>query len=258
MEQLAVTIAAGIIALSSLVFTPQAFFRQNVLGESDNTTNNTQQQEQENEQEDVDENKEENRGKRQEEEQERRKQMKQEAAAKRDAIKREAQERREEMKNEMEKKRTEFKENLAKIKDERKRTVAAKVCEKFETTATNISSHLSDRLAHIAELVGKLETRVAKAAQNGHDVALCQERVTTAKAAIDAAQNAVNTQSEKTYSCEIADEASLGQTIGAVKRQMQQDAKNTRTTVEQTHAAIKQALTCLRSIKGVDDDTTEQ
>ncbi len=228
MQQTLGLITSTFALISSFLFTPQAFIKTttNVLGDSDSTPSTTRSVGAETRVQKV-------------------RQM-------RGEFKEEVRTHREEKRAEFQSRKETFRNELQAIHDEKKQKIAETVCDRFETFNEKRTTHFTNVLTRLSQLLEKVENRKNKAAEHGIDTAVCDELIKTAHSALENAQTATTTQSGTSYTCTVTDEAHLGQTLGTTRQTMQADVKNVRDTIHQTKSSIMHAARCLKSTKGID------
>lgn len=153
-------------------------------------------------------------------------------------------------KTEMEKKRLELKENLKKISDTRKQTAVENIDKKIEERNSHWVTHWNNVLTRLLAVVTKIEAKSAELASNGKDVSSITTAVTKAKTDITAAQQAVLTQSGKTYTLTIGSEETLGSNVRKVVTQFHTDVKLVIELINTARKSVSDALRVMKSVAG--------
>lgn len=177
-------------------------------------------------------------------------------------------ERREEFKTELENKRQEikarltemranFKEDLNKIKDENKKISAEKIFETIQALNTKLTSHFSDKVDQIENVLVGIELRIAKAESRGLDVSIIKTEVEKAKTAITFARDAISTQSSKVYEVNVTDEVTLKTEMKKLRDLFSADIKAVKEKVKLAHVAVRDTATALAKIPKIDEDEVE-
>lgn len=138
------------------------------------------------------------------------------------------------------------------ISDERKQTIVENLITKINSTNERWTSHWSDVLVRLQQLLAKIESRADLAEAAGQDVSSVREAITAADAAISEAQTALDEQASKEYTIEITDENSLGEAVRGAMSELQADLKGVKELILDARQAVREALTALKQIPQVD------
>lgn len=153
--------------------------------------------------------------------------------------------------------REEFKERLAEIKNARKRLTVQRIDISLEAINNKWIDHWNRVLDRLSELLAKVESRADKAEAAGKDVSDVRDLIVAAGAAIDAAQEEVNSQAENVYVIEIDEEENLGTGVSTAIKELKDDLGVVREAVKAAHDAVRDVLRELKGIPEVDEVESE-
>lgn len=158
-------------------------------------------------------------------------------------------ERRTEMQENLEERREEVQQNIT----ERRTALAKQIQERITNLAANLSNRLDAVTARLENIVNRLDARIAKLAERNIDTTAAAAELENAKAAIDAAKNALATidtlvQNAVTSENPRADWATVKMTYLTVREHVKDAHESLRTTV----ALLKTAVMAAPDETGVD------
>lgn len=165
----------------------------------------------------------------------------------------EARARREEAKERFQEAREEFREKLAVIRDAQKQGILEHIADRLEHVKDRWTTHFDNVLTRLSEILAKIGTRADRLEEEGRDVSSVRDAITDAEAAIDVAQDAVNTQGENSYIIEISDEDSLREDVQSVRNQLHDDLTSTRDAVKSARQAVHDAFQALKDVRSSQD-----
>lgn len=144
-----------------------------------------------------------------------------------------------------------FKEKIAQFKDKKKAQVAAKVNENLNLINEKRTQTMSNNLTKMTELLVKLQNRVNQASTAGKDVSAANLAINEAQASIDAAKEAVTTQSGQDYNVIVSSETKIGQDAKVTREKLMADLKSTQEKLITARQTISKAIsTSVSSIGG--------
>ncbi len=184
-----------------------------------------------------------------------REELKKQLEATREEAKKRVEAARETAKEAVKVKREELKKRLGEIKDERKKAAATRLDEQMNRLNERWTTHFTDVLDHLDDVLGKIQIRADKAVSLGKDVSAVKTAVDAAKVAIASARTAVETQAKKTYIATITSDAKLGEAFKSVRDQLHKDLTDLRDgPVKNARDAVQNAARSLGGVPKVDDE----
>lgn len=123
-------------------------------------------------------------------------------------------------------KREELLERLKLIRDEKKKELVIKINENLAELNKKRTEKMSEALDKLSSILNRLVDKIKLASDAGRDTTTATNKALEAQAGIEAAQEAVASQSAKTYTIEIIDEGTLRLTVGQVVSQLKSDLKS--------------------------------
>jgi hypothetical protein len=170
----------------------------------------------------------------------------------RDEFKKAVEVKRAEVDNFVKEKRDELKTKLQNIKDERKKEAVNKIGESIVNLNTKMTTHYSNVLNQISDVLSRVVSRADKAQANGKDVATARTAVSKAQSDIAAAQAAVVAQTGKSYTLNISTDAKLKADVGEARKVLHNDLKKVEDLVKTARNSVRLAVVELAKIQGVD------
>lgn len=149
--------------------------------------------------------------------------------------------------------RDDLKAKLQNIKDERKKAAVERIDQNLTELNSRMTTHYTNVLDQISEVLKRIVSRTDKAQANGIDVTSVRTAIANAQAAIDAARAAVTAQVSKVYSLNITTDAALKNNVGAARKALHDDLKKVEDLVKAARTATQQAAITLGQIRGVDE-----
>lgn len=160
---------------------------------------------------------------------------------------------RKEAKLKVEAKRTELKEKIQQLKDEKKKAAALRIDNQLNRLNEQWTTHFSNVLNQLTNILGKVELRTEKAKVNGKDITATVTMVEKAKQAIAAAKTAVEEQAKKSYVAAVDSEDKLKDAFKTQKDLLHKDLFGLRDgLMKDARKAVQDALQSLRVIPEVD------
>jgi len=144
--------------------------------------------------------------------------------------------------------REEFVTQLAALKDEKKKDITEKINEDLITSNTTATDRMFAILDKLEEILTRVETKINDAKTGGTEISAQETEIANAKAALQAAIDAVTEQAAKDYVITIGTDATLRNDVGTVVSQQKLDLKTTYETVRSAKQAIRQAAKSLKSL----------
>ena len=164
-----------------------------------------------------------------------------------------AQDAREATREERQEAREEFRQRLAEIKNAQKRERLEHVSQMLDQINERWAAHFDNVLLRLSEILAKIGTRADKLEEDGQDVVSVRDGIADAEAAIDAAQDAVNTQAENYYVIDIVDEESLKDDVKSVRDELHTDLTAARDAVKTARQAVHDAFQALKDVHSNQD-----
>ena len=153
--------------------------------------------------------------------------------------------------------RDEFRERLAEIKDAQKREVLEHVGQVLDQINERWTAHFDNVLSRLSEILVKIGTRADKLEEDGQDVASVRDAIADAEAAIEAAQDAIDTQAGNSYVIDITDEESLKDDVKSTRDELHTDLTATRDEVRTARQAVHDAFQALKDVRSGQDTEEE-
>lgn len=135
--------------------------------------------------------------------------------------------------------RQHFQEELKIVKDQRKKLILEKLGDKMNQVNTNRVNHWQQVLTRLKDVLNRIK------ATNKHNTEL-DAAIVTADAKIAAAQAAVNAQSTKTYTIEIASGSALKSSAGGAISAEQHDLQGVLKLINDAKQSVFKALMLLK------------
>jgi len=149
--------------------------------------------------------------------------------------------------------RAEFRENLTAIRDAQKRRILEHLGDRLEQINERWTGHFDNVLARLSEILVKIGTRADKLEVDGRDVASVRDAITDAEAAIDTAQDLVNSQAGNSYIIDITDEENLKDDVKSVRDKLHEDLTAARSAVKTAREAVHNAFQALKDVRSQED-----
>lgn len=164
---------------------------------------------------------------------------------------------REQVKQRIISQREAFKEKISQMKDERKRQTAVRLEEQINQINEHWTTHFSNVLNQLENVLAKIEVRAQKAEANGNDVSGVKTAIEAAHNVIKTARDAVVAQAAKGYTVTFESEDRLKEAFKTVKEQLRKDLTGLRDgTIKNARKAVQDVFQALRQIPGVDKEPT--
>jgi D-mannonate dehydratase len=150
--------------------------------------------------------------------------------------------------NQREQDRMALQAKLQVVKDANKKAVVEKLYNNINDLNSNFvnawTKNLSDLSSYVSALVSKASTASTTA-----DLTAFNNAVTSANAAIAAAQTALTAQAAKTYTITVSTEANLKTDVSSVRNRLNGDLKSLRDLMQSAHSAVVKVLNEFNKIK---------
>ena len=187
-----------------------------------------------------------------------REELKKQLEAKRIEAKERVEAAREEAKTRVKAAREELKKRVEQIKDERKKATATRLDEQMNRLNERWTTHFTNVLDRLDDILGKIQVRLDKAASLGKDVSAVKTAIDAAKAAIASARTAVEAQAKKDYTITFTSEEQLRTAFKAAKDQLHKDLTALRDgAVKSSRDAVQNAARTLGGVPKVDEEPEE-
>ena len=187
-----------------------------------------------------------------------REELKKQLEAKREEAKKRVETAREEAKTRVKAAREELKKRVEQIKDERKKATATRLDEQMNRLNERWTTHFTNVLNRLDDILGKIQVRADKAASLGKDVSAVKTAIDAAKAAIASARTAVEAQAKKDYTITFTSEGELRTAFKAAKDQLHKDLTALRDgAVKAARDAVQNAARSLGGVLKVDEEPEE-
>lgn len=135
-----------------------------------------------------------------------------------------------------------LKEKLAKFKDK----VKAERVERINTRLNQINDKRTDQmlkhLKNMSSILSRLESRVNQATQNGKGTSAATAVIASAKASIETAKTAVETQAENDYSIDVSSESTIREDSKSARDKLHSDLSSVRELVIAAKQAVANAI----------------
>ncbi|MDO8560776.1 MAG: hypothetical protein Q7R91_01005 [bacterium] len=185
----------------------------------------------------------------------RREELKKQLEAKREEAKKRVEAAREEAKTRVKAAHEELKKKIEQIKDERKKATVTRLDEQMNHLNERWTTHFTNVLNHLEDILGKIQVRMDKAASLGKDVSAVKTAIDTAKAAIASARTAVEVQAKKDYTITFTSEDQLHTAFKAAKGQLHKDLTALRDgVIKAARDTVHQAARTLGGVPKVDEE----
>lgn len=150
-----------------------------------------------------------------------------------------------------------LKEKLAKFKDKRKANLAEKINNILNQINERRTTHFSNVLNKMTEILSRLQEKVNTASTNGKDMTTANAAITDAQNAISSASAAVAVQKDKDYTIEATSEATIKQDAAAARNALHSDLQSVHNLVVQARQATAKAIsTTVSTLKGAGNNGT--
>ena len=188
-----------------------------------------------------------------------REELKKELEVKREEAKERIEAAREETKTRVKAAREELKKRLGEIKDERKKEKAKRLDEQMNRLNERWTTHFTNVLNRLDDILGKIQVRADKAASLGKGVSAVRTAIDAAKSVIVGARTAVEAQAKKDYTIIFTSEDELHAAFKAAKDQLHKDLKALRDgAIRSSRDAVHNAARALSGIPKVDDELEDK
>lgn len=190
-----------------------------------------------------------------EEVQVKREELKKQLGTNRDEAKKRLEAAREAAKEVAQVKRENLKKRLGEIKDERKKERAARLDEQMNRLNDRWTTHFTNVLNKLEDILGKIQVRADKAAALGKDISAVKTATDSAKAVIASARTAVETQAKKDYTITFTSEEQLRAAFKAAKDQLHKDLTALRDgAIKNARSKVQDAARALGGVPKVDEE----
>ena len=119
------------------------------------------------------------------------------------------------------------------------------------------TSHWTDSLTRLTEILEKLESRSSELADSGVDTAEVDAAISDARAAVDSAQDAINAQAANVYEINFEDESTLREDIQPIVTGFREEMRETFSTIKTAKEAVRVAFTSLKKLSGLSNADRE-
>ncbi|OGN17332.1 MAG: hypothetical protein A3C88_01630 [Candidatus Yanofskybacteria bacterium RIFCSPHIGHO2_02_FULL_50_12] len=175
------------------------------------------------------------------------------------AVRADLEEKRKELKSQIETKRkeaqtrikakeAELKERLTKIKDERKVEAVKKIDKNIDALNQRMLNHFANSLEKLSSILNRIAERASKAETAGADVSTVRADIDAATNAIAKAKEAIAAQAGKTYTIEVATEEGLKQAVQRARQALHADLKVVKDSVKAAGEAVRKAAVDLGKV----------
>jgi DNA repair exonuclease SbcCD ATPase subunit len=167
---------------------------------------------------------------------------------KQDALKEQLKAKQIEAQKKIEANRETLKAKLEKVKDENRKKIVENVNEQMISLNQKATEQFSNTLERLGAVVVKLKTRADRGTTLGIDVTAAKAAITKAETAIATAQTAVKTQSGKTYTITITEDATLHTDLTKTKDALRKDVNAVQELVKTAKDAVQAILPLLATV----------
>lgn len=147
-------------------------------------------------------------------------------------------------------KEAELKNKLSLFRDKKKASLVEKINHRLLQINSKSTTHFQEMIDKMNKIVERLETKIATEEANGADVTSIRNAVSEAKAAITAAQTAVDTQTEKDYSVVVSTETKVSEDARLAKNNLHNDLKTTHDLMVTARQSLAKAISTAQSNLG--------
>lgn len=140
-------------------------------------------------------------------------------------------------------KRLQFQERLTAIKDAEKQAIIEKIDQNITTLNASETAKLNEKINKISNVLDRISSEAAQLKAEGANTVALDNTIKSANVAINNAQTAVNTQSQKEYVITIGTERTLKTNTGATVSQFRNDMRTTRQSVIAARSAVVRSAT---------------
>lgn len=184
-----------------------------------------------------------------------REELRTELKAKREEAKQKIEAARKEAQERLKAQREEFKKKVEQIRDERKKATATRLDGQLNHLNERWTTHFTNVLNRLEDILGKIQVRLDKAASLGKDVSAARTAIDGAKTAIASARSAVEAQAKKTYTITFTSDEQLRTAFRQAKDQLHKDLTSLRDgAIKSAREAVHQAARALARIPRVDEE----
>lgn len=148
-----------------------------------------------------------------------------------------------------------FKAKVEQFKSKQKAVITKRLNENLVNLNNKKTEQMSNHLSKMTEILGKVESKVTEATNNGKDVGSAKEAIEKAKLAISEAQSTVETQSTEDYNIDISTEAKVKNDATSVRQKLAADLKATQEKVVEARKALGDAISISVSTLGGQNGT---
>lgn len=159
---------------------------------------------------------------------------------------------------ELKDKKEEFREKLQTIRDEKKRAMVERIDEKISRMNNTHTARFSKTLEKLEMILNRITEHGQNLKSKGIDTLKLDSAVASAKTAINAAKVAVESQSAKTYTIDVASENRLKTTVGSIVSMFRKDLRDVHKTVVDAKQAVQSAEMELAKVRGEHKEEAEK
>lgn len=159
---------------------------------------------------------------------------------------------------ELKDKKEEFREKLQTIRDEKKRAMVERIDEKISRMNNTHTARFSKTLEKLEMILNRITEHGQNLKSKGIDTLKLDSAVASAKTAINAAKVAVESQSAKTYTIDVASENRLKTTVGSIVSMFRKDLRDVHKTVVDAKQAVQNAEMELAKVRGEHKEEAEK
>jgi hypothetical protein len=148
--------------------------------------------------------------------------------------------------------REEFEKKIGLIKDDRRRQLTARIREALQHVRENRVERFSENIYRIDEALGRVKSRMNKAAANEFDISGAEGAVNAADAAVAHARLMIAALTERTYTIAVSGDATLKVDVSAARDALRADITAAYDAMRAAQEAVRAALGALLEIPGID------
>lgn len=145
-----------------------------------------------------------------------------------------------------------FLEKIINFRDENKKKVLSRIDENINKINAKVTDQLGIALSRMDDVMVRISDRIEIASTHGRDVTDVRAQFASSESALQAARNAVVSQSEKYYEIPVTDELSVGQAVRSTRAALHEDLSALRKVVKDAKDTIRQVVKLLKGIKDID------
>lgn len=177
--------------------------------------------------------------------------------AKREEKKEKIETRIEDRKEKMASREAALKAKLEAFKNKEKAIAVEKINNSLKSINQKMVLHFTNVLERISAILAKLESRVNSSTPDIKDTVMAKQAIDDAKLAINAAKEAVTSQSGKDYTVSVTSEGKVKTDVQKVRDQLHTDLKSLKTVVNTARDAVSKAIRISKSGKIEAKEATE-